>query len=514
MLHYLPETGRTELAAAHRRYGECFPLRATAPHGNPADPERPLRIGDLSADIRRHAAARLLEPLLRGRDRNSFQVFLYGQVEALDQVSERLIGLADDWCATAGLSSEQLAARIRRDAIDLLVDLAGHTAGNRVDVLPLQVTTLGYPGSTGLDGLDGRISDVVLDPAGEERFSSEPLLRLAGSFACFQPPVDAPEPGDPPCLACGPLRLLSPHQLFKFNEPLLRLWARVLERLPSAELELLRAGTSSENHAALAARLAHCGIHPAQVRMGGLLRYDNTYLSAIVSCDLMLDSWPHSGHTTSCEALWMALPVITLRGDLPCGRLSASVLSALGRPEWITGSAEAYVATAFAVAGDRAALRAARHLLRGQMAATVADASSFMGRLEALNRLQWRHWWPAATPKALATGPIMVAAPRCNRLPSRHLPWIHPPLPPPLAPPPSAPVWPCPTNTAPTCRHCLNDWISRCCSPPTRPGGVTQLLQERIDLFTPQWPRGWGGGRPAWGGERHAIERSSDGQVQ
>ena len=397
LLHYLPEAGRAELAAAHRRYGERFPMRATGPHDNPADPERPLRIGYLSPDIRRHAAARFLEPLLRGRDRSRFQVFLYGQVATLDQVSERLIGLADGWCATVGLSSEQLAARIRRDGIDLLVDLAGHTAGNRLDVLPLrpaplQFTTLGYPDSTGLDGLDGRISDAVLDPAGEERFSSEPLLRLAGSFACFQPPAEAPDPGNPPCLAGGPLRLLSPHQLFKLNEPLLRLWARVLDRLPSAELVLLRAGTSSENRAAMAARLAHCGIDPGRVRMEGPLRDDPAYLCAIASCDLMLDSWPHSGHTTSCEALWMGLPVITLRGDLPCGRLSASVLAAIGRPEWITGSAEAYVATAVAVAGDRAALRAARRQLRGQMAATVADATAFMGRLETLYRLQWRHW--------------------------------------------------------------------------------------------------------------------------
>ncbi len=244
----------------------------------------------------------------------------------------------------------------------------------------------------GLDGLDGQISDAVLDPAGEERFSSEPLLRLVSSFACFQPPADAPEPGDPPCVSGGPLRLLSPHQLFKLNEPLLRLWARVLDRLPSAELVLLRAGTSSENRAALTAQLANCGIDPARVRMEGPLRDDPAYLCAIASSDLMLDAWPHSGHTTRCEALWMGLPVITLRGNLPCGRFSASVLSAIGRPEWIADSAEAYGATAVAVASDRAALRAARRLLRGQMAATVADAIAFMGRLEALYRQQWRHW--------------------------------------------------------------------------------------------------------------------------
>lgn len=397
LLHYLPETSRAELAAAHRRYGACFPMQATTPHSNPVDPERPLRIGYLSPDLRRHAAARFIEPLLRGRDRSHFQVCLYGQVAALDQVSERLIALADGWCPTVGLSSEELVARIRRDGIDLLVDLAGHTGGNRLDVLrlrpaPLQFTTLGYPDSTGLDGLDGRISDAVLDPPGEEPFSSEPLLRLAGSFACFQPPAQAPEPGDPPCLAGEPLRLLSPHQLFKLNEPLLRLWARVLDRLPAAELVLLRAGTNAENREALAARLAHCGIDPARVRMEGPLRNDSTYLNVIVSCDLMLDAWPHSGHTTSCEALWMGLPVITLRGDLPCGRLSASVLTAIGRPEWIADSTEAYVATAVAVAGDRAALLAARRLLRGQMAATVADATTFMRRLETLYRVQWHRW--------------------------------------------------------------------------------------------------------------------------
>ena len=158
LLHYLPQSDRAGVAAAHRHYGERFSPQPLLPHGNRADPERPLRIGYLSPDIRRHAAARFLEPLLRGRDRSRFRVVLYGEVERRDATSERLIGLADGWCATIGLSSRELAARTRGDGIDLLVDLAGHTAGNRLDVLPLQLTTLGYPDSTGLAGLDGRIS--------------------------------------------------------------------------------------------------------------------------------------------------------------------------------------------------------------------------------------------------------------------------------------------------------------------------------------------------------------------
>ncbi|MEB3319732.1 MAG: TIGR03032 family protein [Cyanobium sp.] len=400
LLHYLPQSDRAGVAAAHRHYGERFPPQPLLPHGNTADPERPLRIGYLSPDIRRHAAARFLEPLLRGRDRSRFRVVLYGEVERRDATSERLIGLADGWCATTGLSSRELAARIRGDGIDLLVDLAGHTAGNRLDVLPLrpaplQLTTLGYPDSTGLAGLDGRISDAVLDPPGEEGFSSEPLLRLPGSFACFQPPAIAPAVADPPCLTGRPLRLLSPHQLFKLNEPLLRLWARVLAQLPGAELVLLRSSTVAANRAAVTLRLQRCGIDPARVRLEPHHQQERDYLRTIAGCDLMLDAWPHSGHTTSCEALWMGLPVITLRGDLPCGRLSASVLSAIGRATWIAESADAYVATAVAVASDPDGLREARRSLRGRLATTVADAGAFMAGLEALYRQLWCGWCSA-----------------------------------------------------------------------------------------------------------------------
>lgn len=414
LLQYLPQIGRAELAAEHRRYGERFPPQPAVDHPNSPEPERPLRIGYLSPDIRRHAAARFIEPLLRGRDRRSFQVILYGQLQDLDAVSQRLIGLADGWCCTVGLSSEQLAERIRADRIDLLVDLAGHTAGNRLDVLPLQpaplmLTSLGYPDSTGLAGLAGRISDAVLDPEGEEAFSSEPLLRLAGSFCCFQPPPEAPELSDPPCLAGAPLRLLSPHQLFKLNDPLLRLWARVLERLPGAELVLLRSTLTPANQAAMTLRLLRCGIDPDRVRMERPLREERRYLEAIARCDLMLDAWPHNGHTTACEALWMGLPVITRLGDRPCGRLAASVLSAIGRHGWITADEEAYVDTAVRVARDRAGLQAARRSLRQEMAVTVADADGHMARIEALYRQLWRQWCSQRQGQPASPQPLRAA---------------------------------------------------------------------------------------------------------
>jgi uncharacterized protein (TIGR03032 family) len=414
LLQYLPQISRAELAAEHRRYGERFLPQPVAAHRNSPEPERPLRIGYLSPDIRRHAAARFIEPLVRGRDRRDFQVFLYGQLQDLDEVSQRLIGLADGWCCTVGLSSEQLAQRIRADRIDLLVDLAGHTAGNRLDVLPLrpaplQLTTLGYPHSTGLSGLDGRISDAVLDPAGEEPFSSEPLLRLAGSFCCFQPPADSPELSDAPSLSGAPLRLLSPHQLFKLNEPLLRLWARVLEQLPGAELVLLRSSLTPDNQAAMTDRLQRCGIDPVRVRMERPPRDERGYLEAIASCDLMLDAWPHNGHTTACEALWMGLPVVTLLGDRPCGRLAASVLSAIGRSDWIATSEQAYVDAVVRLAGDPAALQTARRSLRGQMSASVADAGAHMARLEALYRRLWRQWCSKRIEETGPTQPLLPA---------------------------------------------------------------------------------------------------------
>jgi Flp pilus assembly protein TadD len=435
LLHYIPGLGREEIAAAHRRYGERFdaprPQEPGGSHPNDPDPERPLRIGYLSPDVRRHAAARFIEPLLLARDRKRFTVLLYGEVAAADGVSERLIAAADGWRCTVGRSAGDVARMVRDDRIDLLVDLAGHTAGNRLDGMalrpaPLQLTTLGYPDTTGMTSIDYRLTDAVLDPPGEERYSSETLLRLGGSFACFQPPAAAPEIADPPPRAAdAPLRLVSPHQIFKLNGPLLELWSRVLDALPGARLVFLRHSFTKENQQEMRRRLRAHGIDPRRAEFQRPIRHDRAYMELLAGFDVMLDAFPHCGHTTSCEALWMGVPVVTLRGEAPCGRLTASVLEAIGRSEWIAADPEAYVAAVVALGRDPRALRQARADLRERMRRTVCNGPRFMEGLEAIYRRLWRQWCGERAGPLQAThqpGPAAATSPAATTAASTD-PW-------------------------------------------------------------------------------------------
>jgi protein O-GlcNAc transferase len=390
---------------AHHDWGQVHgrPLPPPESYANERDGERRLRVGYVSPDFRQHSVAYFLEPLLRSHDRNAVEVFCYAEVNWPDVRTKQFQGLADHWLTTVGMSDEALAERIRSDRIDILVDLAGHTAKNRLPVFaskpaPVQVTWLGYPNTTGLTAIDYRLVDAVTDPEAQgNAFSSETLLRLPGGFLCYGAPDDAPVPATPPGLPSGAVTFGSFNNPSKLSEATIDAWARLLARLPSARLLLKgKPFACTVTRASFLERLRLCGIAKERVELVGWLP-DQSHLALYNRVDIALDPFPYNGTTTTCEALWMGVPVVTLRGDRHAGRVGASLLTQIGLTDLIADSVEAYVETALALAGDPARLADLGQSLRPRMAASpLCDAAAFARKIEAAYRSMWRRW--CATP--------------------------------------------------------------------------------------------------------------------
>ncbi len=406
-LNLVDDISAGETFEAHRAWDARHGRRAprSAAHANDRSIGRRLKVGYVSPDFRLHSVAYFLEPLLRSHDRNDVEVFCYSEVSAPDATTERFKGLADRWTTTVGMSDDALADVIRNDGIDILVDLAGHTAGNRLPVFarrpaPVQVTWLGYPNTTGLEAMDYRLIDGVTDPEGEaDALASETLVRLPGGFLCYGARDDAPAPGPPPCLATGFVTFGSFNNLAKLSGATLDVWARLLTRLPTARL-LLKGKPFAEaaTRAIYLDRLAERGVAADRIELVGWLP-EREHLALYDRVDVALDPSPYNGTTTTCEALWMGVPVVTLRGDRHAGRVGASLLTQVGLSDLIADSTQAYVETAVALSSDLARLGELRHSLRRRMAASaLCDAPSFARKVEAAYRTIWRRWCETPAP--------------------------------------------------------------------------------------------------------------------
>jgi len=413
-LNYDARVSNAMLFDAHRawneRHAQAMPRPAAYANGRGAG--RRLKVGYVSADFRQHSVAYFLEPLLRHHDHDAVEVFCYAQVVRPDAVTARFKALADHWVETAGMSDERLAERIQLDGIDILVDVGGHTAKNRLLVFarkpaPVQVTWLGYPNTTGLDTIDYRLVDAVTDPEGEaDAFASETLVRLPGGFLCYGAPKDAPAPGPPPCLAdgtgtgtsAGTVTFGSFNNPAKLSSATLDAWAGLLARLPAARL-LLKGKPFSYpvTRAWYLERLRRRGVAAERVELVPWAADGAAHLALYDRVDIALDPFPYHGTTTTCEALWMGVPVVMLRGGRHAGRVGASLLSQAGLADLIAGSVEDYVDTAAALAADPARLAGLRRSLRPRMAASpLCDAAAFARNVETAYRTMWQRW--CATP--------------------------------------------------------------------------------------------------------------------
>lgn len=377
------------------------------PHANSRDPDRRLRIGYVSPDFCSHAVANFIAPVLAAHDREAVDVFCYAEVKTPDAVTERLRGLVgglERWRDTTGISDRELAAMVRADGIDILVDLAGHTVGSRLTMFalkpaPVQATWVGYPATTGLPQIDWRITDALADPPGAEDQYSEKLLRLPAGFNCYRPLAEAPAVGPLPADAAGHVTFGSFNHAAKICARTLDLWAELLRRVAGARLLLKHRGFSSQAvRDACIAEFGRRGVAAARLDLVNFIPDPGGHLAAYHRVDVALDPFPYNGTTTTCEALWMGVPVVTLAGVTHRARAGASLLTRAGLPELIADTPAAYVDIAARLAANRDRLRALRRGLRTQAAASdLCNAARVTGELEAAFRRVWRDWCRAAS---------------------------------------------------------------------------------------------------------------------
>ncbi|WP_197532324.1 O-linked N-acetylglucosamine transferase family protein [Symmachiella macrocystis] len=402
--NYLAEQSLQELFQRHRAWAEqhamdCPPRQFR----NVADPERRLRIGYASPDFRTHPVASFFLPLLQQHDRTAVEVTCYSNFPRPDRMTAQIEAGADRWRDVRRWSDEQMVQAVVADEIDILVDLAGHTAHNRLQVFaqkpaPVQVSFLGYPNTTGLSTIDYRITDGITDPAGEARSHSETLIPLPGPFCCYAPPKFDVEVCSLPADRKGYVTFGSLHNLAKLNPHVVETWSAVLHRVPQSRLLIARSTLSRSSAARLSAEFVENGIASGRIDFRQLSTTEGGYLRVYDEIDVILDAFPWSGHTTTCEALWMGVPVLTLRGNRHAGRMGASLLTHIGLHEWIAESREDYVSHAARLAAEVASLRRLRGSLRDQLLTSpVCDARRYATNIEEAYRTMWRQWCPAET---------------------------------------------------------------------------------------------------------------------
>lgn len=400
-LNYNDAETPESVLAAHRAWDRRFGQAAwPQTYSNDRTPARRLRIGYVSPDLRSHSVTFFFEPLLKAHDRQAVDVFCYSDVLRPDAVTNRLQGLADHWLSTVGLSDDEVAARIRSDGIDILVDLAGHTAWNRLRVFarrpaPVQVTWLGYANTTGVAAIDYRLVDAVTDPVGTaEVASSETLLRLPGGFLCYGGLHGVAEPTQPPCLKTGMVTFGSFNNPVKLSEATFEAWAKLLVRLPHARLLLKgKSFADAATRALVLARFGERGVAADRIELLSWLSGSADHLALYDRVDIALDPFPYNGTTTTCEALWMGVPLVTLRGDRHCGRVGASLLTQVGLTDWIADSVDDYAEIAVALAENRSRLHELRRSLRARLLASpLCDAASFARKVENSYRTIWQNW--------------------------------------------------------------------------------------------------------------------------
>lgn len=397
-MHYVEEMTPEQLFAEHveyaRKHATCAPMGQPL---NGQDPERKLRVGYFSPDFRAHSVADFVAPLLAGHDRSQFEVICYANVAVPDVFTERLKTYADGWRDVTQLSDDQTAELIRADGVDVMVDLAGHTAHGRMPIFarkpaPVQVTYLGYPDTTGLSAMDYRITDVHADPPGaNDNLHTEKLLRLPRSAWCYHPYPGSPDVSPLPADTNGYITFASFNNLAKVTPGTVALWAKVLQAVPASKILVKAAGLGSEAaRARLLSPFASHGINAGRVELIGRIEDFVSHLAAYHRADIALDTHPYHGTTTTCEALYMGVPVVTLAGRAHVSRVGVSLLTNVGLPDLIAADAEMYVQTAARLAGNLSGLRELRSTLRHRMERSpLMDATGFVRDVERAYRGAW-----------------------------------------------------------------------------------------------------------------------------
>ncbi|MHB8346889.1 MAG: tetratricopeptide repeat protein [Acidiferrobacterales bacterium] len=404
-LNYLTDCSSESILEEHKKWAQMFSLPAGSRHPNDIDPERTLRIGYVSADLRTHAVAYFIEPLLKHHDPGLFEVICYAEVMRPDNVTERMKGYAQKWRDTCVWTDAQLTDAIRADAVDILVDLSGHTADSRLRVFtakpaPVQVSYIGYANTSGLPTIDYRFSDEIADPPADQQFYTEKLVYLDTGFSCYSPPEHSPEVSPLPSSRAGYVTFASMGNLFKINDNVLDLWCQILHANPASRMRLFRHVLKGSAKEELRQAFAKRGIGYDRIdlwneipRKYAHLQTGLQHLGFYEEIDITLDTFPWNGHTISCESLWMGVPVVTLSGTRHAGRIGASILNAVGLPWLVASNSDDYVNLATRLANDAAELARLRGSLRERMRTSpLCDGRKFARAVENAYRDMWRNW--------------------------------------------------------------------------------------------------------------------------
>ena len=425
-LNYLPEYETEPLFNLHRKFDAryCQALTKTvSAHTNIPDPDRRIRIGYVSPDLRAHAVVFFIAPVLMQHDWNRFEIFAYYNHQDKDVFTNNIHKYCNHWRDIAGLSDDEVNNIIRKDEIDILIDLAGHSAYNRLLVFakkpaPIQITWLGYPNTTGLSSIDYRFTDTLTDPRDtDDQYHTEILYRLPKTFLCYSPLLKCPDPSPLPAEKNGYVTFASLNNFAKLNSETIVTWIHILQEIPRSRLVLIFNGGSKKwldnavkkasccseiplfpirtmaNLLYAKKAFKHSGIDSDRVTI--LRRSPNhaVHLQHYHNVDIALDPFPYNGTTTTLESFWMGVPVISLEGSRHAARVSAGISRNLGLGELVSNSKASYVDIARELAMNKRKLASLRANLRNTMSGScIMAAGEFTRNLESAYQTMWRNW--------------------------------------------------------------------------------------------------------------------------
>lgn len=395
-----------DIYVRHRSWGEAVldDLRKTGTEHsrltNSRDPDRKLRIAFLSGDFKYHAVSFFFQPLLVHHDRDELEIYCFAEIERPDPVTKFLHDLGGVWRNTYGNTDDIVRAQLRADEIDIAIDLAGHSANNRLHALaarpaPVTATWLGYPATTGLPTMDWRITDAIADPPGQEHFHTEQLMRLPNVFLCYSLfMTDMPDVAPVPALTNGLIRFGSFNNPQKISASTVATWARILAAVPRSRLAFKHFFfVEPILRQRLLQRFVAHGIDADRLEFRDPHRDFGAHLRSYDDIDVALDPFPYNGTTTTCEAMWMGVPMVSLIGDHHASRVGLDLLTQVGLTELAASDQQSYIATAIALAQDLPRLQRLRGELRERMRASpLCNAPRFARAFEAALREMWRQW--------------------------------------------------------------------------------------------------------------------------
>jgi protein O-GlcNAc transferase len=406
----LPGLEPQEIFEEHLRWGKFHadPLLTSTPEFQVTrEPDRPLRVGYVSGDWRFHSVAYFITPLLAAHNRDNVIPVVYDNVPQPDLMTKHIRSLVGEWHRIIQLNDDEFAQKIRDDKIDILVDLSGHTGGHRLRTFarraaPVQVNYLGYPNTTGMTTMDYRLTDAVVDPPElSDAFHSEKLSRVEPPFICYLPSDDAPEVTELPALKRGSMTFCSFNAISKFNSNAIEVWARVLTALPDSRMLIKAAGLQEiQTQKRVIEDFERFGVASSRLELLPRAPSHKSHMGTYGECDLALDTFPYNGTTTTCEAFWMGVPVITTHGPTHASRVSMTLLKSIGLDEFVADDADQFVEIAVRLSKDLPRLAEIRRTMRERMMkSTLMDAKRKAASIEAAYRSMWKHWCQQNEPK-------------------------------------------------------------------------------------------------------------------